>query len=248
MKHCWKIFLLAAAALLPTARALDAGPSNAQFQKELRELVDRQDTSAFFDSLELQTGSKTLKINRASTEIDAMPEIRGEQLMLPLRAVAEAAGAAVSYDAAEKTALVTNTSGREIRCPIGGNTISVGNRTVELAVPSFAKNGRTFLPAEAVSEALVLEITWQADAGTVQITAPFQTARVLAWADTLDLDGLEPETTLCDGSGFWVLQFRTPEEARLAVQTLRDRGIPADPDRLRSAGESGGLGKVSANP
>lgn len=60
---------------------------------------------------------------------------------------------------------------------------------------------------------------------------PYASARLLAFAeDELDPSCFDTIACLYDGSGMWVLQFRTPYEARMAEKRLADMGIASQPD------------------
>ncbi len=51
-------------------------------------------------------GSKTYTVNGASKTLDVAPKIVNDRTMIPLRALSEAIGAAVSYDSSSHTAIV----------------------------------------------------------------------------------------------------------------------------------------------
>ncbi len=202
-----------------------------QFYQQLAQLINEQDDSFYFDSMELTIGSDILTVDGDERQMDVTPDVQNQRTMLPIRAVAEAAGATVDYDAESGTAVILGTYGEEILCPIGASTMSVNSRSYQLDAPSYAKDGRTYLPVRAVSEALNLDVEWEQEASTVTITAPYQTARVLAWADgDLDVSGLDANTVLYDGENLWVLQFDTAAEAAAAVERLTDDGVMAEPD------------------
>lgn len=238
--HWWRYILsltLAGAMLVPSAHAAGGGGS---FYQALSQLVNSRDDSFYFDAIELSTGSNILKLDGVEQEMDVAPDIRNNRTMLPIRAVAEAAGASVDFDAQSQTVVITSPYGDEIRCPIGSSSMTVNAQTCTLDAPSYARDGRTYLPVRAVAEALDLEVEWDQATSTVTITAPYQSARVLAWSDTLDASGLGASTVLTDGTGLWVLQFERPAQAKQAVQTLQAQGITAGPDRyIPPIGETG---------
>ena len=53
---------------------------------------------------------------------------------------------------------------------IGKTTASVDGEAVELAVPAFIENGRTYLPVRFVSEYLGANVAWDDATRTVTIT------------------------------------------------------------------------------
>lgn len=208
--------------------SLAASPSD-RFQQELTQLL-QEDDGFYFDSIQLTVGSHDLAVDGVTVQMDAAPDIQNNRTMLPIRAVAEAAGATVDYDPDTETAIIEGQYGEEILCPIGAATMSVNSRSYELDSPSYAKNGRTYLPVRAVSEALNLNVEWSQETSQVTITAPYQTARILVWSKELDTGGLTPRAKLFDGNQLWVLQFDTPADASEAIQQLSAQGYDAEPD------------------
>ena len=111
---------------------------------------------------------------------------------------------------------------------------------------SYVKEGRTYVSAQVLEQALELTIV-QDDAGGVAIEAPYQTCRVIAQVEkgvsldekALEQNGLTPEALITDGDGMWVLQFSTPAQARQAVQLLKELGAEAEPDLYVQADGAG---------
>lgn len=217
------------ALLLPAvpAAAADEGET---FSQQLSALLEEQDDSAYFGSLELTLGSRILSLDGVDQEMDVVPDVVTSRTMLPIRAVAEAVGAKVDYDADTQTVVIQNPYGDTVRCPLGSTEMSVNGETYTLDVAAYAKNNRTYLPVRAVSEALDLDVEWVQETSSVIITAPYQSARILAWTDQLDVDDLHPTAAIQDGSGLWVLQFDTPASAKKAAERLEKEGILVQPD------------------
>lgn len=224
------LVLALAAPMLPAVSS--AAQAEENFNRELSKLIQAEDTSTYFDSMEMTIGSNVLTVDGRTETLDAAPDIKGDRTMLPIRAVAENAGAEVGYESASKTVVITNDYGDEIRCPVGESTMTVNNSTCDLDVAAYIdeSSGRTYLPVRAVAEALNLEVGWDRATSTVTLTAPYQTSRVLAWADQLDTSTLGAEKVIHDGTGLWVLQFSSPSEAKDAAETLNGMGITAEPD------------------
>lgn len=91
---------------------------------------------------------------------DAVPESRGGRTMVPLRAAMEAMGAAVTYDAATNSAVVTGET-VHFRHVIGTREIVLpGGETMEMDVASYAENGRTMVPVRFFSQVLGFDVFW----------------------------------------------------------------------------------------
>lgn len=218
------------ASFFPLTMPASAKQNASTFYEDLAQLLSEQDATTYFDSMTLTIGSKDLIVDGTTVRMDVAPDIQNNRTMLPIRAVAEAAGASVDYEPETSTAIIEGMYSEEILCPIGASTMSVNAQTYQLDSPSYAKDGRTYLPVRAVSEALNFNVEWDQDTSTVTITAPYQTARVLVWSKKLNTSGLDPRVTLHDGDWLWVLQFDTPAEAANAVELLSSKGYDAEPD------------------
>lgn len=131
----WALTAVLAVSLLPTVSV--AAPSDPGFARELAQLLKEDDTSGYFGSMELTIGSSTLTLDGAKQSLDVAPEIRNDRTMLPIRAVAENAGATVDYDAANRTVLISSSSGDEIRCPIGVSSIIVNDEVRPIDTASY---------------------------------------------------------------------------------------------------------------
>lgn len=224
------IILMTTAFVRPTAAAKTGLEVNESFYQELADLLSEYDGSSYFGEMELRVGDSSLAIDGAVQHLDAAPEIINNRTMLPIRAVAEAVGATVGWVQETATVVIESAYGDEISCTIGSDSISINSAESELDVSPYVKGGRTYLPLRAVSEALELEVDWDASASTITLTSPYQSARVIVLGENPDIEDLAPETAISDGHGLWVLQFSTPTDAKTAVEILSAKGIAAEPD------------------
>lgn len=215
--------------LLPvTSRAAQTSDS---FYRELAQLL-KEDSSDYFGAMEMTIGTSALKVDGRQQALDVAPDIKNGRTMLPIRAVAETAGATVGYDGASRAVTISNDYGDEIVCTIGSSTMTVNNQAHALDAAPYIENGRTYLPVRAVAEALNLDVGWDGATSTVTLTAPYQTSRVLALGSNVDTSGLGAKKVIHDGAGMWVLQFDNPNQAKQAVETLRSRGVTAAGDAI----------------
>lgn len=103
---------------------------------------------------------------------DAVPEITNDRTFLPFRAVLEAIGAEVGYDA-ETSTVSAKRDGVDMSMVLGQNTAAVTQdgqtRTVEMDVAAYVKNGRTYVPVRFVAEAFGCNVGWDANSRTVII-------------------------------------------------------------------------------
>ena len=103
---------------------------------------------------------------------DAQPVICADRTMVPVRAIAEAAGAAVDYDAGLVT--VTAADGTAVRFRPGEETaerISGGGTEVfPMDAAPYIEGGRTFVPLRFFSAALGYDVAWDGGARCAVVT------------------------------------------------------------------------------
>jgi len=109
-------------------------------------------------------------VNSQPLVTDVPPVIVDGRTLVPLRAIFEALGAEVSWDADTQT--VTGTRGNiTIELQIGSQIAKVGSATVTLDVPAAIIDNRTFVPARFVAESMGASVNWDEASRTVLITA-----------------------------------------------------------------------------
>lgn len=123
-----------------------------------------------------ETGRIVLTIGEKSAEVfgkteysDTAPFIRNDRTMTPARFVAEALGARVQWNEAERTVTVTK-DGIEIVLTINSDTAIVNGNNVRLDSPAVIENNRTYTPARFIGETLGAKVEWDAETRRVIIT------------------------------------------------------------------------------
>lgn len=96
------------------------------------------------------------------------------RVMVPLRVVAEQAGALVAYDAANRLARVS-TEKAEVLVPVDRGFVVVNGVNKPNDAPAQIRNGRTYLPIRIVMEALGYTVDWDASATRVLISGQTST-------------------------------------------------------------------------
>mgnify|MGYP004508544235 FL=1 len=117
----------------------------------------------------LTLGSRAATRNDTAVTLDAAPLSRGGRMMLPIRFVAEAFGAAVGWDGDTATATVA-AGDTVITVRIGEKQILVNGAAVPLDTAAFIEGGRTYLPVRAVADALGAAVGWDGDTATATLT------------------------------------------------------------------------------
>ena len=117
----------------------------------------------------LTLGSRAATRNDTAVTLDAAPLSRGGRMMLPIRFVAEAFGAAVGWDGDTATATVA-AGDTVITVQIGAGQIFVNGNAVPLDTAAFIEGGRTYLPVRAIAGALGAAVEWDGATGTATLT------------------------------------------------------------------------------
>ena len=117
----------------------------------------------------LTLGSTAATRNDAAVTLDTTPLSRGGRMMLPIRFVAEAFGAAVGWDGDTATATVA-AGDTVITVQIGAGQIFVNGNAVPLDTAAFIEGGRTYLPVRAIADALGAAVEWDGDTATATLT------------------------------------------------------------------------------
>jgi len=99
---------------------------------------------------------------------DVAPVMREERVYIPFRAVFEALGATVSYDAAGKK-VTAQRDGRTVSFVAGQAQYTTNDVTVQMDAQPFVQDGRTFVPVRFASQALGAAVGWDADTRTAII-------------------------------------------------------------------------------
>jgi hypothetical protein len=122
----------------------------------------------------LKIGSSSFTVNGETRYLDSPPVIKNSRTLVPIRAIVEALGGTVGWDATEKKVTVSLGS-TTIELWIGKNTARVNgvskpiDSTNSKVVPEII-NGRTMLPLRFVTENLGCTVQWDGSTQTITIT------------------------------------------------------------------------------
>jgi len=122
----------------------------------------------------LQIGSESFTVNGETRTLDSPPVIKNNRTLLPIRAVVEALGGTVGWDATERKVTITLSS-TTIELWIGKSTAKVNgiNTPIDATNPKVVPeiiNGRTMLPLRFVTENLGCTVDWDGTTQTITIT------------------------------------------------------------------------------
>jgi hypothetical protein len=118
----------------------------------------------------LRIGSDVMTVNGKVVQLDAAPEINNGRTFLPLRAIAEAFGAQVTW-VPETQGITVVLGDNQIGLQIGNNTAVVNGNVLSI-VPPYIKNGRTMVPIRVIAEGFGEQVEWDPVNYIVTITMP----------------------------------------------------------------------------
>ena len=102
-------------------------------------------------------------LNGNPVAFDVAPQIIGGRTMVPMRAIFEALGAEVEWHQETSSVTAVTADGAVIRLTIGMDTIYVNDIADTMdAVPQIIE-GRTFVPARFVAQAVGASVDWDGD-------------------------------------------------------------------------------------
>lgn len=136
---------------------------------------DRVRTSLSLKSvIQLKIGSSTFTLNGDTRTLDSPPIIKNSRTLVPIRAIIEALGGTVDWDAATKKVTVAlGSTTIELWIGKGSATVNGVNTPIDSTnakvVPEII-NGRTMLPLRFVTENLGAAVGWDQSTQTITIT------------------------------------------------------------------------------
>ena len=107
--------------------------------------------------------------NNSPISFDSPPVIAEGRIIVPVRAIADALGADVSWDNKTKTAEIS-AENFSVSFTIGENIMFLNGDKREIDVPAQIIGNRTLVPLRALSEALGLNVLWEEDTKTVYLS------------------------------------------------------------------------------
>lgn len=144
--------------------------------------------------------------------------------LVPLRVVAEAAGAELKWNAETQTATITTRDGAVIVVSIGQTKATVDGQEVPVGRPVELVDGTTMVAASFLNNALGVPVTYNAAKGTATVDPKMELSRDFVKALVAgDLSGLQEQFSP------GLAKALTPETAALMVQTFGQFGKPGRP-------------------
>lgn len=107
-------------------------------------------------------------IDGSAMKLDVDPVIKDGRTLVPVRAIAEATGAEVSWNPDTYT-VVAKKGNTLVYIPVNRTEARVNGKEVPLDAPATIIDGRTMVPARFVAEAFSATVGWDAESQTVTV-------------------------------------------------------------------------------
>jgi len=123
--------------------------------------------------IELEIGSSTMLVDGKPVTLEAAPIILNSRTLLPIRAVVEAVGGTIAWEASTRKVSIVRKD-KKLELWIGKSVAKLNGQSINIdsdaKVVPIIMNGRTLLPLRFVVEALALDVEWNATTKVVTIT------------------------------------------------------------------------------
>lgn len=111
----------------------------------------------------------SVMVNGSAVTFDVKPQIIKDSTMVPVRAILEKMGYALTFDA--KTGVIKATEGKnEITMTIGSPVVKMGEKTYDAPVAPMIIDGRTLIPLRALGEISGYAVKWDEATQTASLT------------------------------------------------------------------------------
>lgn len=122
----------------------------------------------------MQIGEMELTVNGQTIRIDVSPALQEGVVYIPLRVLAEAVGATVSWDAATNTTRLA-WDGNQASFPIGSDPAEVNGRVKSAGgAPTIMQDGRVMVPIDVLGEATGWKAELGKDDGSIRLTTTIE--------------------------------------------------------------------------
>lgn len=115
-----------------------------------------------------QVASPTIIVNGQPLTGDAPAIIENGSTLVPMRAIFQALGASVEWNAASQTVTAQKGTTRVV-LTIGSSNVSVNDEKITLSVPARIIDGHTMVPLRFIGNALGAEVNWDDTTRTITV-------------------------------------------------------------------------------
>ena len=155
-------------------------------------------TGMLFSGVTVAYGEESnisLQINGSEISAEVPPTIIDGRTMVPVRAIFEAVGANIDFDAETKT-ITAKKGDATVNMTVGTKVATVNSKEVQLDAPVVIVNGRTLAPARFVAETFGYTVQWDSENKIVKIIGGESTEFYKDYSDLPDYGSFSGATLL----------------------------------------------------
>jgi hypothetical protein len=119
----------------------------------------------------LQIGNNNAIVNGTALKLDTPPVIKNSRTLVPVRFIAEAFGASVSWNPVFRLIFIT-IGKKEIILQVGVKYASINNQKLTIDAPPQIIKGHTMVPLRFIAEAFGASVTWDNATRSITIVYP----------------------------------------------------------------------------
>lgn len=142
-------------------------------------------------------GFDSIVSDDAEFKFDTPPVIKGGRTLVPVRAITEGFGAELAYDQEEQVVTITK-GDTVIELALGSSTATVNGQEVQMDTNVNLVNNRTYVPLRFVLETFKLNVSWDEDSETIEISDGTEVETGETTSDSAVTTDTQTETTTDD--------------------------------------------------
>lgn len=109
-----------------------------------------------------------ITVNGQKLQPDSSPYLENNTTFVPVRFIAEALNADITWDGANATAIISDHN-TKIALPVGSQQASINGSPYNVMAPIKLHNNRVYVPVRFISESLNCTVSWEQQSYTVHI-------------------------------------------------------------------------------
>lgn len=144
-----------------------------------------------------------IRVNSLNIHFDVPPVIKEGRTLIPVRAITEAMGATVEWDAEDMIVTITSADGETIimfyLAPEDEGKITVNGEDVTIDVRPGIINSRTFVPLRFIAETLGLKVSHDSHSGNIDLKdGPRLMPKAVSFEAEADIEAVDVKLVLND--------------------------------------------------
>ncbi len=159
------------------------------------------------------SGDIRISVNGQLLAPDVLPTLQEGHLLVPMRLLAEALGANVTWNDSNGTALVS-TRETGIALKVNNREVVKNGQTLTIEAPAQIKQGRLLVPLRFLAESLGAEVAWNQNIPAVAITNP-----PIPIPERIHKEAFPAQVAFSNNNNLWLLDGNQADAEPLQITT-----------------------------